>query len=221
MLHQLCGSFQWRGKHYQIIFQTLLNKWLAVYVISITIVLFMIVIGGLISRILCWFPWYYVNANKCIERRRSAHFIQFRGSLHTLYSGIWHNKRTSCTTCTTLTDFFYVNLQLVQSIGCVIWCLVHDLRCLWCQDVADNQMFQYRLNANILWPVFQWNIWNFVEILESGENLMPHTQTVTLCYLNSWPGPWTRNINSENLNLNTKMSDFVSFDWMNFNISLE
>ena len=104
------GSFQWRGKHYQIIFQTLLNKWLAVYVISIiTIVLNMIVIGGIISIILCWFPWYYVNANKCTEGRRSTHFIQFRGSLHSVYR--LQRYSTYLTNLHNL-DWLFVNLQL-------------------------------------------------------------------------------------------------------------
>lgn len=162
MLHQLCGSFQWRGKHYQIIFQTLLNKWLAVYVISITIVLlFMIVIGGLISRILCWFPWYYVNANKCIERRRSAHFIQFRGSLHTLYRGIWHNKRTSCTTCTTLSTFN-------SCIGCVIWHLmssswsevsgVRMLLTIKCSNIGSMLIFYDQFSSGIFGTL--WKYWN-------------------------------------------------------------
>ena len=160
---------------------------MAVYVISITIVLSMIVIGGIISNILCWFPWYYVNANKCTERRRSTHFIQFRA--HCIACREFDIIKDICTIGTTLISCRRV-LVLSSDVWFIIWGVC-------CQNVADNQMFQYRLNANILWPVFQQNIWNFVEILESGENLMPHTQTVTLCYLNSWPGPRTWNINSE------------------------
>ena len=170
MLHQLCGSFQWRGKHYQIIFQTLLNKWLAVYVISITIVLFMIVIGGLISRILCWFPWYYVNANKCIERRRSAHFIQFRGSLHTLYSGIWHNKRTSCTTCTTLTDFFMstFNSCKVLAVSSDVWFMiwgvsgVRMLLTIKCSNIGSMLIFYDQFSSGIFGTL--WKYWNLGRI---------------------------------------------------------
>ena len=123
------GSFQWRGKHYQIIFQTLLNKWLAVYVISIiTIVLYMIVIGGIISIILCWFPWYYVNANKCTEGRRSTHFIQFRGSLHSVYR--LHSYLTYLTRGNVQLSQPWLTFCQPPALGCVIWCLADDPRCL-------------------------------------------------------------------------------------------
>ena len=156
--------------------------------------------SGIISNILCCVPWYYVNANKCTEgRRRSTHFIQFR-TLNIICKDIyiwqiiyWMDLRNP--------EWIFMStfrLRMIMIVSSDVWFLIPGV---WCQNVADNQMFQYWFNANILWPVFQRNIWNFVEILESGGYLMPHTQTVTLCYLNSWPGRRTWNINSENLTL--------------------
>ena len=162
------GSFQWRGKHYQIIFQTLLNKWLAVYVISIiTIVLYMIVIGGIISIILCWFPWYYVNANKCTEGRRSTHFIQFRGSLHSvfrLHRYAISNQR-KCTTCTTLTDFLSTSSSRLCHLMSVWWSQVSGVRMLLtikCSNIGSMQIFYDQFSTGIFGTL--WKYWNQGEI---------------------------------------------------------